>query len=383
MMKRREFMTGLSSAPALLAGSGTPSASAQTSGGLTSLFDGKSLDGWSVQHGPRSAFYIQDGAIVVHESSGFPTWLRSARQYENFDFQGEFFIQGWIDSGIYFHAPEHGRNTWVGMQMKIFQQRDEKPRSNSMGSIFPVVEPLKVNVKDKGEWNDFRILMDWPSLRIWTNGELIQDLNVENRPELKYRLRRGYLGLASLSYPIRFRNLRIRELPDKENWQTLYDGPADLGKWFVSEGKPHFEPLDHVLWADGTGHLATKEKFRDFELRMYVRAVKDHNSGVLFRTSGQGLGGRHYEIQLHNVEESHYPTGSLYYFKRSVYPKIEAEKWFPFHLIVQDRHCMVEINGDTVMEYDELENLEEGNIELQAHRQGYWTEFKQIRVKRL
>jgi len=35
------------------------------------------------------------------------------------------------------------------------------------------------------------------------------------------------------------------------------------------------------------------------------------------------------------------------------------------------------------MEYDELENLDEGNIELQAHRQGYWTEFKQIRVKRL
>jgi len=163
----------------------------------------------------------------------------------------------------------------------------------------------------------------------------------------------------------------------------LYEGPEDLNQWFISEGKPRFEPADEVLWADGQGHLATKEKFRNFELRMYVRASKSHNSGVLFRTSGQGLGGRHYEIQLHNVEEAHFPTGSLYYFKRSIYPKIEPEEWFPFHLIVEGNRCLVRINGDTVCEYDRLENVEEGSIELQAHRPGYWTEFKQIRIKRL
>jgi len=356
---------------------------AQTADDFTQLVDGKTLSGWSVREGPESAFYVRDGAIVVHESSSFPTWLRSDAPYENFDFRGEFFIQGWIDSGIYFHAPEHGRNTWEGMQMKIFHQRDETPMPNSCGSIFPLIAPLKVNVKSKGEWNDFRILMDWPSLRIWINGELIQDLDVGAHPELKYRLRRGYLGLASLSYPIRFRNLRIRELAAKEKWQTLYEKPEDFEKWFISEGKPRFEPLSEVLWADGQGHLATKEKFRDFELRMYVRASKSHNSGVLFRTTGQGLSGRHYEIQLHDVEEAHFPTGSLYYFKRSVYPKIEPEKWFPFHLIVEGNRCVVRINGETVTEYDRLENLEEGSIELQAHRPGYWTEFKQIRIKRL
>jgi hypothetical protein len=374
-MDRRKFLSSVAAAPAL--------AAAQSSDAFTPLFDGKTLAGWSIRQGAESAFYVRDGAIVVHESSGFPAWLRSAAQYENFDFRGEFFIQGWIDSGIYFHAPEHGRNTWDGMQMKIFHQQDEKPMPNSMGSIFPVVPPLKVNVRSKGEWNDFRILMDWPSLRIWTNTELVQDLGVESIPELKYRLRRGYLGLASLSYPIRFRNLRVRELPPKEKWHMLYEGPEDLNQWFISEGKPRFEPAGEVLWADGQGHLATKEKFRDFELRMYVRASKSHNSGVLFRTSGQGLGGRHYEIQLHNVEEAHFPTGSLYYFKRSIYPKIEPEEWFPFHLIVEGNRCLVRINGDTVCEYDRLENVEEGSIELQAHRPGYWTEFKQIRIKRL
>ena len=44
------------------------------------------------------------------------------------------------------------------------------------------------------------------------------------------------------------------------------------------------------------------------------------------------------------------------------------------------------LTGDTASDwavYDQLENLEEGNIELQAHAPGMWTEFKQIRVKRI
>ncbi len=347
------------------------------------IFNGKSLDGWTIQEGPESAFYVDDGAIVVSDSAGFPTWLRSAGTYENFDFTGEFFIKGWIDSGIYLHAPEHGRNTWEGMQIKIFHQVDEKPVSNSMGSVFPLVAPKKVNVRNNGEWNTFRIRMDWPRLQVWTNGEPVQDLNVEDHPDLRYRLRRGYLGLASLGYPIRFRNLMVQQLPNKDEWQMLYENAPSIDQWYVSDGKPNFQTLGAVLRGDGSGHIATKQQFRDFELRMYIRGMHEHNGGVLFRSDGKGLKSRHYEIQLHDVEEAHFPTGSLYYHKRSIYPKIQAGEWFPFHLIVQGNRCLVRINGDLVCEYSELTNLEEGHIELQAHRAGYWTEFKDIRIKAL
>lgn len=345
------------------------------------LFDGRSLAGWTIEDGPETAFYVDSGAIVVHESGNYPTWLRSARQFENFDLRGEFFVKGWIDSGIYLHAPLHGRPTWEGVQVKIFHQADEKPAGNSMGSLYPLVAPRKVNVKSKGEWNTFRIRMDWPQVRVWTNGELIQDFNLDSDASFRYRRRTGFLGLASLSYPIRFRNLTIEELPSKDKWRALYTQPSDLDQWFVSEGKPHFEALGPVLRGDGAGHLATKEKFRDFELRTYIRHAKDHNGGVLFRSVGTGNKGTHYEIQLHDVEDAHFPTGSLYHYKRAIYPRIEAGKWFPFYLKVEGARCVVRINGDTVLEYDGLENLAEGHIELQAHRQGFWTEFKDIRVK--
>jgi hypothetical protein len=114
-----------------------------------------------------------------------------------------------------------------------------------------------------------------------------------------------------------------------------------------------------------------------------VRHVKHHNSGILIRSTGHGSGGTHYEIQLHDVEGAHYPTGSLYSIKRALYPRIEPEVWFPMQVIVKGRNLIVRVNGDTVLEYDNLDRLDEGNIELQAHSQGRWTEFKDIRLRRL
>ncbi|MGI8743780.1 MAG: 3-keto-disaccharide hydrolase [Bryobacteraceae bacterium] len=368
-MNRRTFLA----TPAFL--------QSRTEESFTPLFDGKTLQGWTIVDGPETAFYVRDGAIVVHEGSGFPCWLRSGRQYENFDFRGEFFVKGWSDSGIYLHAPEHGRPMWCGMQIHIFQDRDEPPKPESMGAIFPTIPPLKVNVRK--DWNTFRILMDWPRLRVWTNDEVVQDLDAGTVAELRHRLRQGYLGFESLSYPVHFRSLQIRELPSKESWQTLYETAADFGKWYISEGKPKFDPIAGVLRGEGKGHLATHERFRDFELQLYVRHSHHHNSGILFRSAGQGNAARHYEIQLHDVEGAHYPTGSLYSFKRAAYPRIQPEHWWPMQLIVKDRTCLVRINGDTILEYDKLNNLEEGSIELQAHQPGSWQEFKQIRIKRI
>jgi hypothetical protein len=380
-MNRRAFLFTPTFLPAVFG--------AQSEEGFAPLFDGQTLNGWTIRDGPESAFYARDGAIAASPSSIHPCWLRSGKQYENFDFRCEFNVKGWIDGGVYLHAPEHGRNTFCGIQVKIFHQLDKTPMSNSMGAIFPLIAPSKVNVRSDGQWNALRILMDWPQLSVWVNGEQVQDLDIGRTPELQYRLRRGYLGLSGLGYPIRFRNLRIKELPDKEQWQYLFETDADLEKnWFVSESAERapakFEAMNGVLRGDGAGHLATREKYRDFVLQLYVHGPRHHNGGILLRSLGRGLSDpRHYEIQIHNVEEAHYPTGSLYHHKRSIYPRIEDDQWFLMQVVAQGRKCLVRVNGEDVMEYDQLENLEEGHIELQAHQPGVWLEYKHIRVRRV
>jgi hypothetical protein len=382
-MNRRTFLATAAVAPAAVRWLDAQTAGVES--GFVSLFDGRTLAGWSVQEGPASAFNVTDGAIVVDQGSNFPAWLRSEKQYENFDFRCEFFLKGWMNSGVYLHAPEHGRNTWVGMKINIFHQDDREPKPESAGSIFPLIAPRAVHVKNQGEWNTLRALMDWPRLQVWMNDTLIHDLDVETVPELRHRLRRGYVGFESLSYPIRFRNIRIRELPAKETWQPLYEGPDDFAKWQISTGKPLFEPRGAILRGDGNGQLATRETFRDFILHLYLRGAQYHNGGVMFRSIPSTQGGRSqsYEIQLHDVEGAHYATGSLYSIKRAAYPRIEPEKWFLLQLVVQGTHCLVRINGETVLEYEGLQNLEAGHIELQAHDPGRWIEYKQVKIRRL
>src|SRR5574340_153776 len=103
-MNRRTFLTAAAAAPGLLQG--------QAEDGFTALFDGTTLAGWTVREGPESAFYAHDGAIVIGEGSGFPAWLRSERQYENFDFRGEFYVKGWIDRSEERRVGKECRSRW-------------------------------------------------------------------------------------------------------------------------------------------------------------------------------------------------------------------------------------------------------------------------------
>ncbi len=375
-MTRRNLLSAAALAPTLLQAQKSEPPRYQ------SLFDGQSLQGWSIQEGPESAFYVDDGAIVVHEGSNFPTWLRSRNVYSNFDFLCDFFVKGWCNSGVYLHAPEHGRNTSCGLKVNLFHQQDSKPRPESVGSIFPLVPPSHVNVKNKGEWNTLRIRLVWPQIEVWINGEQVQNLDLNSVPDLKYRLRSGYIGFESLSYPIRFRNIKIQELPGSDDWSALYETRGDFSKWTVAQGNAIWQPLGSVLRADNTGYLATKEKYRDFAFQCYIRGSKHHNGGIIFRAQGTDSNS-HYEIQLHDVEGAVYPTGSLYHFQRAIYPRIEPEQWYLFQLFVKDRDCLVRINGETVVDYHNLEKLDAGPIMIQAHQANRWIEYKQMRIRPL
>ena len=138
-----------------------------------------------------------------------------------------------------------------------------------------------------------------------------------------------------------------------------------------------------MLRGDGLGYLATRERFKDFELHLYIRASKHSNGGVLFRADPHAIAKRHYEIQIHDVEGAVYPTGSLYGYQRAIYPKIAPEEWYLLQLVVRGKDCLVRINGDNVVDYHDLADVEEGHILLQAHQAGRWIEYKEIRIKRL
>jgi hypothetical protein len=67
---------------------------------FVSLFDGQSLDGWSLEHTDR--FNVRDGVIV---NSGGTGWLRYKKPFRDFELQAEYrAMEKGADTGIFFRA---------------------------------------------------------------------------------------------------------------------------------------------------------------------------------------------------------------------------------------------------------------------------------------
>jgi hypothetical protein len=175
---------------------------------FTSLFDGKSLNGWEPQHTDR--FTVKDGAIVNDGGTG---WLRSARSYRDFEFQAEYrVIKPGSDSGIFFRASAESMPREPFWPARCYQLQVIDAASNAMlfghGLAPPRfernTEELKKALKDARQWQRVRLKVIGSRAEVAfndvvvTTSEAIQDAD-------------GHIGLQGENGHIEWRALKIRE----------------------------------------------------------------------------------------------------------------------------------------------------------------------------
>ncbi|MBM3334688.1 DUF1080 domain-containing protein [Candidatus Sumerlaeota bacterium] len=353
--------------------------------GFVSLFNGRNLDGWVIDRCTTESFVVRDGIIECSGAGDFETILRTTDMFENFELRLEYMTGSWCESGVVIHVPPVGRATTMGTKVQIYHQVGVKPEPTIAGSIFGVITSPKDMAKPARQWNDMRILMDWPRLRVELNGEQLHDINVENYEALKYRERKGFVALQDLGSRIAFRRIRLRRLPDKDKWESLFNGrdftgwhEADSAKWDVHDGA--------IRGFGSTGYMITDKKYKDFELKATVRTSPRANAGIFFRWNRETTKDkdRGYEIQIRNSLDSTHPTGSLYEVERAYDDQIATDgKWFVMHIIARGPHIISRVDGKTVSEVKDAKKVGPGHIALQMHMRNAWCEFKDIKIKDL
>lgn len=183
-------------------------------------------------------------------------------------------------------------------------------------------------------------------------------------------------------------------------WISLFDGKT-LNGWKKNQNPQTFSvengaikvagPISHLFY-DG----AVKDhNFKNFEFKAKVMTKPGANSGIYFHTAFQqeGFPDKGYEVQVNNSHGDWRRTGSLYGVKDVKETYVKDDEWYEEYIMVQGKNVTIKINGKTVVEYTEPDEvgvkdaggraISNGTFALQGHDPGSVVYYKDIMVKPL
>ena len=239
--------------------------------GFMPLFNGTDFTGWDigVDDPGEGAWRIEDGIIHCLGEPRTPYLITTDRSYGNYDFYTDFMVTPECNSGIFHHVPSAGRQSFIGFETQILDDRGKPTDPNSSGSIYDVLTPLHSAMKRPGEWNQYRVRIEWPSVKVWLNGTLVQDADFSTHPRLKYRMLEGPFGLSNHGSEAWFRNMWVKDLPPSGELEELFNG-VDLTGWTtVGDADWHVED-GMIVSSAGDGWLLSESEFDRFCLYAYA-----------------------------------------------------------------------------------------------------------------
>ncbi|MDB6035338.1 MAG: hypothetical protein JWM16_5676 [Verrucomicrobiales bacterium] len=404
--------------------------------GFTSLFDGKTLKGWTLVGKQGPGYAVKDGLLYCAKGGGGR--LLTEKEYTNFVLRLEFKLEDGANNGIAIRVPLDGDAAYNGMEIQVLD--DYAPKYASLrpaqyhGSIYDVIPAKRGALKKADEWNEEEIFADGRHIKVILNGQAIVDVNLNEVTDAKTLMRHpgllrehGRLGFLGHNDYVEFRNIRIRELPSKdqdnsppEGFTALFNG-TDLTGWKGLLKSPNDNPIQRAALApeqrdkaqseadenmrahwkaqngeiifDGKGRsLCTVKDYADFELRVDWRIPPHADSGIYLRGSPQvQIWDPYTKPTRHGSEVG---SGGLYNNKKNPSTPFKvADKpvgeWNRFQVIMVGEKVHVFLNGELVVNATTLENYWDyakpifaaGQIELQNH--GDQLCFKNIYIREI
>jgi hypothetical protein len=189
--------------------------------GFVSLFNGKTLEGWTLMGQVGTGYVVKDGKIVCPKDGGGN--LFNDKEYSNFILRFEFKLEPGGNNGVGIRAPLEGDAAYVGMEIQILDNED--PRYKDLrpaqyhGSVYDVFPAKRGYLKKPGEWNYEEISAESRRISVTLNGTVILDVDLDSMkdPEVLKKhpgLARssGHIGFLGHHEYMEFRNIRIKKL---------------------------------------------------------------------------------------------------------------------------------------------------------------------------
>src|SRR5262245_48351890 len=182
----------------ILVGLATFQPATNAQGTWTTMFDGKSLNGWNIVGDAN--WEVADGVIQASKGTGF---LVTPAPYTNFQITLDFWVTDDANSGVFIRCEDPKMITATNAyEVNIFDKRPDQ--SYRTGGIVDVAKPASV-VMTGGKWNSFDITARGSKLTVVLNGMKMVDVDDAKHP-------RGPIALQYGAGTVKFRNVRVRTL---------------------------------------------------------------------------------------------------------------------------------------------------------------------------
>lgn len=183
------------------------------------LFNGRDFAGWTgVEGSAEKCWKVDQGTLLCTGEKG--PWLRTAKQYGDFNLRLEYRLSPGGNSGLFVRVPadglHHRPNTDAppaGFEVQILDDRAKEYAKlkdyQYTASIYDIVGAHPRVGRQPGEWNSLEINCRGQQIAITHNGTNVVQATGEKYPLLNWRQTSGYLGLQNHSTPVSFRNIRL------------------------------------------------------------------------------------------------------------------------------------------------------------------------------
>jgi hypothetical protein len=401
--------------------------------GYISLFDGKTLAGWTEIHkGAGPSYFVTNGVIASPPNAGND--LVTDQSFGDYILRMDFKLTPGANNGVGIRVPfETNDLTYSGNEVQILDDDDAQyahlEPGQYCGSLYKIFAAKRGALKKVGEWNRYEIRALGRHITVILNGQTIVEGNlndVTNREVLRGHpgmLREaGHIALLGHWSQVEFRNIFIKEIshPEEENtppegftalfdghdlngWKGLVADPPARAKMSASElaaaqakaderMRAHWKAENGMVVFDGHGdNLCTARDYGDFEMLVDWRIPPKGDSGIYLRGTPQ--------VQIWEKNSpGQFPepdgSGGLYNDqKNNRHPLAFADhpvgEWNRFRILMVGDKVHVFLNGKCVVRDTTMENYWEpdkpiyptGQIELQNHGGPLW--FKNIYIREL
>jgi hypothetical protein len=183
--------------------------------GFTSLFDGKTFNGWKSAEENQETWKIVDGALVAHGNRCHMFYVGDEKPFKNFHLKVDVMTEPGSNGGIYFHTKYQAKD-WprAGFESQVNNTHSDWIKT---GSLYGLVNIGQSPAQDNKWWTQ-EIIVEGNSVTLIVDGKRVFQYNepagAQAGKDFSRKLSEGTFALQGHDPKsvIHYKNIRVKRL---------------------------------------------------------------------------------------------------------------------------------------------------------------------------